>query len=253
MLLTIDVGNTSTGVAVFEGDVIATKNKLPTPDEIEISFIKSLIKKELRRPIKDIIISSVVPFVDETLKEVIHNYFQKEPYFIDHTSYPELTFPVDNPTELGADRIADAAGGLHFFKPPLIIIDSGTAITFDVISRDCQYLGGCIIPGIELSINSLAGKAAKLERVHFSIPRSILSTNTGDHIRAGIYYSCVGGLSYIIEEYKKIVGNNAKVIATGGLSKYFKGAIKNIDLFEPDLIYYGLKRIYDRGKGKGKG
>jgi len=251
MLLTIDVGNTSTGVAVFDGDVIATKNKLPTPDEIDITFIKSLIKKELRRPIKDIIISSVVPFVDETLKEAVHNYFHAEPYFIDHTSYPELTFTVDTPTELGADRIADAAGGLHFFKPPLIIIDSGTAITFDVISRDCEYLGGCIIPGIELSIHSLAEKAAKLERIHFSIPKSILSTNTADHIRAGIYYSHVGGLSYIIEEYKKIVGKDAKVIATGGLSKYFEGTIKNIDRFEPDLIYYGLKRIYDRGKGKG--
>lgn len=246
MLLTIDVGNTSTGAAVFDGDVIATKNKLLTPDEIELTFLKSLIKKELRRPIKDIVVSSVVPFVDETLKEVIRDYFHKEPYFIDHTSYAGLTFTVDNPVELGADRIADAVGGLHFYRPPLIVIDSGTAITFDVISRDCKYLGGCIIPGIELSIHSLAEKAAKLERIHFSVPNSILSTNTADHVRAGIYYSLVGGLSYMIDEYKKIVGEDAKVIATGGLSKYFKGTIKNIDRFEPDLIYYGLKRIYDR-------
>lgn len=246
MLLTIDVGNTSTGVAVFDGDVIATKNKLLTPDEMEITFLKSLIKKELRRPIKDIIVSSVVPFVDETLKKAIRNYFHKEAYFIDHSSYPGLNFSVDNPSELGGDRIADAVGGLHFFAPPLIIIDSGTAITFDVISKDCEYLGGSIFPGIELSIHSLAEKAAKLDRIHFSVPKSILSTNTADHIRAGIYYSCVGGLSYMIDEYKKIVGEEAKVIATGGLSKYFKGTIKNIDRFEPDLIHYGLKRIYDR-------
>ncbi|MCP5105727.1 MAG: type III pantothenate kinase, partial [bacterium] len=203
MLLTIDVGNTSTGAAVFDGDELVTKNKLLTPDEIEVTFIKSLIKKELRRPIKDIIVSSVVPFVDDTLKESIKHYFHKEPYFIDHTTDSGLSFKIDNAAEMGADRIADAAGGLHFFEPPLIIIDSGTAITFDVISRDSQYLGGCIFPGIDLSIHSLAEKAAKLERIHFSVPKSILSTNTEDHIRAGIYYCILGGLTYMIDEYKK--------------------------------------------------
>lgn len=248
MLLTIDVGNTSTGVAVFDGDAIATKNKLLTPDEFEITFIKSLIKKELRRPIKAIIVSSVVPFVDESLKKSIRDYFHIDPYFIDYSTDSGLRFNVDNPSELGADRIADAVGGLSFFDPPLIIIDSGTAITFDVIGRDYKYMGGCIFPGIELSIHSLAEKAAKLERIHFNVPQSIMGTNTADHIRAGIYYCCVGGLTYIIDEYKKIVGQNAKVIATGGLSKYFKDTIKNIDCFEPDLIYYGLKRISDRMK-----
>jgi type III pantothenate kinase len=248
MLLTIDVGNTSTGVAVFDGDAIATKNKLLTPDEFEITFIKSLIKKELRKPIKNIIVSSVVPFVDDSLKQSIRDYFHIDPYFIDCSTDSGLKFNVDNPSELGADRIADAVGGLSFFNPPLIIIDSGTAITFDVISRDCEYLGGCIFPGIELSVHSLAEKAAKLERIHFNVPKSILSTNTADHIRAGIYYCYVGGLTYIIDEYKKIVGQDAKVIATGGLSKYFQGTIETIDLFESDLIYYGLKRISDRMK-----
>jgi type III pantothenate kinase len=246
MLLTIDVGNTSTGVAVFDGDTIATKNNLLTPDEISVTFLKSLIKKELRRPIKDIIVSSVVPFVDASLKESIKAYFHKEAFFVDHTTDTGLTIKVDHPPELGADRIADAVGGTYYYDPPFIIIDSGTAICFDVISRDFEYLGGCIFPGIELSINSLAEKAAKLERIHFSIPDSILGTNTESHIRAGIYYSYVGGIAYMIKEYKKIIGEDAKVIATGGLSKYFKSKIKGIDRFEPDLIFYGLKKIYDR-------
>ncbi len=248
MLLTIDVGNTATGIAVFDGDTIAWKNKLLTPDEITVIYLKSLIKKEFRKPIKDVIVSSVVPLVDETLNESLWEHFHKEAYFIDHTTNAGISIKVDSAPELGADRIADAAGGLHFFPPPLIIIDSGTAITFDIISRDSEYLGGCIMPGIELSIHSLAEKAAKLNRVHFRVPKSILSTNTEDHIRAGIYYSCVGGLSYMIKEYKKIVGEEAKVIATGGLSKYFESKIEGIDLFEPDLIYYGMKRIYDRIK-----
>ena len=246
MLLTIDVGNTSTGAAVFDGDTIATKNKLLTPGEITVTFLKSLIKKELRRPIKDIIVSSVVPFVDSSLRKSINAYFHKEVFFVDHTTDTGLTIKVDYPPELGADRIADAVGGTHFFDPPFMIIDSGTAITFDVISKDFEYLGGCIFPGIDLSIHSLAEKAAKLERIHFSIPDSILGTNTESHIRAGIYYSYVGGISYMINEYKKIIGEDAKVIATGGLSKYFKDKIENIDRFEPDLIFYGLKKIYNR-------
>jgi type III pantothenate kinase len=246
MLLTIDIGNTATGAAVFDGDVLATKNKLLTPDEITVTFIKSLIKKELRRPIKDVIVSSVVPFVDETLKESVREYFDLEPIFVDHTIDTGLKIKIDNPTELGADRIADAVGGTCCFEPPYMIIDSGTAITFDVISRDFEYLGGCIFPGIELSIHSLAEKAAKLERIHFSVPDSIMGTNTESHIRAGIYYSYVGGIEYMIKEYKKIIGEDAKVIATGGLSKYFKSKIKGIDRYEPDLIYYGLKKIYDK-------
>lgn len=246
MLLTIDVGNTATGAAVFEGDVIATKNKLLTPDEITVTYIKSLIKKEVRRPIKAVIVSSVVPLVDETLKESIKEYFNVEPLFIDHKMDTGLVLKVDNPAELGADRIADAVGGTCCFNPPYMIIDSGTAITFDVISRDFEYLGGCIFPGIELSIHSLAQKAAKLERIHFRVPDSILATNTENHIRAGIFYSVVGGIEYMIKEYKKIIGEDAKVIATGGLSKYFENRIYGIDRFEPDLIYYGLKKIYDR-------
>jgi type III pantothenate kinase len=245
MLLTIDVGNTSTGIAVFDGDQIASKNKLMTPDEVSIIFLKSLVKKEHRSPIANIIVSSVVPFVDESLKQSIKDYFKKDPIFIDHTTKIGLKLKIDNPAEMGADRIADSIGALHFFDPPFIIIDSGTATTFDVISRNMEYLGGSIFPGIELSTNSLAQKAAKLGRVHFSPPESIMGTNTESHIKAGIYYSYIGGLTYMIKEYKKIVGNDAKVIATGGLVRHFQHKIEGVDLYEPDLIYYGLKKIFD--------
>ena len=247
MLLTIDVGNTTTGIAVFHKNELVFMNKLLTPDEVSRYFLKSLVKKEFRLEVRDVIVSSVVPFVDESLKESVREYFKKEPIFIDHITAEKvgLKLKIDTPSELGADRIADAIGALHFYKPPFIIIDSGTATTFDVISRDMEYLGGCIFPGIELSINSLAQNTAKLGRVHFTIPESIMGTNTEKHIVAGIYYSYVGGLSYMIDEYKKIVGQDAKVIATGGLVKYFEGKIPRIDKFEFDLIYFGLKKIYE--------
>lgn len=245
MLLTIDVGNTTTGIAIFKNGKIVSTNKLKTPDEVSVIFLKSLLKKEYRREISNIIISSVVPFVDESLARCVKEYFKRDGYFIDHTTPVGLKYKIDNPVELGADRIADSIGALYFYEPPFIVIDSGTATTFDVISRDMEYLGGCIFPGIELSINSLAQNAAKLGRIHFSAPDSIMGTSTETHIKAGIYYSYIGGLGFMIEEYKKIVGQDAKVIATGGLIKHFEGKIEGIDRFEPDLTYYGLKKIFD--------
>jgi len=245
MLLTIDVGNTSTGMAVFDGDQIVFKNKLKTPDEVSVYFLKSLIKKEFRKPVRAAVVSSVVPFVDESLRLSIKEHFKRDALFIDHTTDTGLKYKIDNPGELGADRIADAIGALYFFKPPFIIIDSGTATTFDVISRNLEYLGGCIFPGIELSINSLAQNTAKLGRIHFSTPKSIMGTSTETHIRAGIYYNYIGAVTYMIKEYKKIVGNYAKVVATGGLVKHFENEIEGIDMYEPDLIYYGLKKIFD--------
>lgn len=251
MLLTIDVGNTTTGIAIFDGDTIVSENKLMTPDEVSILFLKSLTKKEYRREITDIVVSSVVPFVDHSLKHNIETYFKRKALFLDHRVAEKigLKLKIDTPSELGADRIADAIGGLYFYDPPFIILDSGTATTFDVISADLEYLGGSIFPGIELSINSLAQNTAKLGRVHFSPPKSIMGTNTESHIKAGIYYSYIGGLTYMIKEYKKIVGSSAKVIATGGLVKHFEGNIKGIDRFEPNLIFYGLKKIFHMVNG----
>ncbi|MCP4148816.1 MAG: type III pantothenate kinase [bacterium] len=248
MLLAIDVGNTTTGAAVFDGDTIVSRNKLMTPAEITVVFLKSLIKKVYRKKITDVVVSSVVPFVDDSIKECVEEFFRKPPYFIDHTIDTGLTLKIDNPAELGADRIVDSVGALHFHNPPLIVIDSGTAITFDIIDKDYNYMGGAIFPGIELSINSLAQKAAKLNRIHFGIPDSIMGSNTESCIQAGIYYSYVGGISYMIDEYKKIIGQNAKTIATGGLSEFFKDVIKGVDYFEPDLIYYGLKKMHQRIK-----
>lgn len=245
MLLAIDVGNTTIGAAIFDGDHIVSKNKLMTPDEVTVTYLKSLIKKDYRCSIDHIIISSVVPFVDQSLKASIMIYFDKEPIFVDYSIDMGLKFKIDNPPELGADRIADTMGASRFYNPPFIIIDSGTATTFDVISRDFEYLGGAIMPGVELSINSLAQHTAKLGRIHFSTPDSILGKTTEGHMKAGIFYSYIGGLSYMVMEYKKIVGEDAKVIGTGGLVKYFENKIEAIDRFEPDLIYFGLKKIFD--------
>ncbi|MEN8223239.1 MAG: type III pantothenate kinase [Acidobacteriota bacterium] len=250
MLLTIDVGNTTTGAAIFSGEKIISKNKLLTPPEITVLFLKSLVKEDCRGAIKAVSVSSVVPFVDESLKRSVNELFGVEPYFTDYKTETGIRLKIDKPEEMGADRIADYIGALSIFPPPFIVVDSGTATTFDIISREKEYIGGSIFPGIELSIKSLAQNTAKLGMIKFGIPESIIGTNTENSIKAGIYFNYIGGLSYMIREYKKLIGPDAKVIATGGLTKYFEGKIPDIDLYEPDLIYLGLKKIYEDIKSK---
>lgn len=246
MLLTIDVGNTCVGIAVFDRNKIVDKNKLGTPDRISRSFLKSLMNTSCLKSIDSVIVSSVVPFLDNSLSGTVESLFSAKAFFISHTTDTGVKLKIDQPAELGADRIADAVGAVGIASPPLIVIDSGTATTFDIINRDREYIGGCIFPGIELSIRSLASNTAKLDRILFTVPRSILATNTRDNIRAGIYYSCLGGLEFMIDEYRKITGPGTTVIATGGVSFYFQNRIKNIDIYESDLIYLGLKAIFDR-------
>jgi len=245
MLLTIDIGNTTTGIAIFEKGKIVSRNKLPTPGEISVLFLKSLIKKDYRDKIDAISVSSVVPFVDESLKKSSMDFLGIKPFFLEFDTPTGIKLKIDNPSEMGADRIADYMGAVKLVKPPFIVLDSGTATTFDIVNRNYEYIGGAIFPGIELAIKSLAQNTAKLEMIKFDIPDSIFGTNTENSIRSGIYYSYIGGLSFMIEEYKKHLGGGCSVIATGGLSKYFMNRIYNVDMYEPDLIYIGLKNIYD--------
>lgn len=246
MLLTIDVGNTTTGAAIFEGNKIVSKNKLLTPGEISVLFLKSLIKKIYRAKIDEIAVSSVVPFVDNSLKKSVKELFGTDPYFIDYLTPTGITLKIDNPSEMGADRIADYMGALSLVPPPFIVLDSGTATTFDVINREFEYIGGAIFPGIELAIKSLAQNTAKLNMIKFEVPDSIFGTNTENSIKAGIYFSYIGGLSFMINEYRKHLGIGCSVIATGGLASHFKNRIDKVDIYEPDLIYFGLKKIFKK-------
>lgn len=245
MLLTIDVGNTTTGVAIFDREEIVFRNKLATPDEVSDKFLKSLIKRKLLGKGDGSIVSSVVPLVDDSLESGILELLGMKPLFINHKIETGIKINIDRPEELGADLVAGAVGGLHFFAPPLVVIDSGTATTFGAVNRDYEYIGGAIFPGIEISIKSLASNAAKLNRIHFNVPDSIVGTNTEACIRTGIFYSNVGGINFMIKEYKKLLGNDTNIIVTGGLIRHFKDRLEGIDLYEPDLIYYGLKRIFE--------
>jgi len=240
------------GAAVFSSGKIGYKNVIRTPGTISEDLIIRLVKSEDLSKINAIIVSSVVPDIDGSLSHTLNGLFKTKTIFLDHKTDTGIKLRIDNPEEIGADRIADSAGALHFFDPPLIVLDSGTAITFDIINHSYEYIGGSIIPGIEISLKSLAENTAKLEMNDFSVPDSIIGKNTRDSINAGLFYSISGGINYMIDEYNKILGGNAKVILTGGLIPYMKTRMTKVDLFEPDLIYHGLRIIHERLKNTGQ-
>ena len=246
MILTVDVGNTSTACAVFRGRSIVYRRRVPTPEKWPAGHLKALLRADWSEKIRAVIVSSVVPPLDRALAENIKKTFGLPAFFIDHRTSTGIALKIDKPSELGADRIADCLGALTFFPPPLIVIDSGTATTFDLLNEKNEYCGGSILPGIEIAIKSLAENTAKLKDIAFAVPVSPVGTNTVNSIRAGIFLGTVGALTHLIALYRQILGPKSKVIATGGLIRYFKGRLPGIDAFEPDLLFYGLKSVYDR-------
>jgi type III pantothenate kinase len=245
VLLAIDVGNTTTACAVFRGSAIVHRRSLPTPKKWSARHLAALLPAALAKRTGAAIVSSVVPAVDRDLAATLRRQAGLRALFLDHKTPTGMRLRIDKPAELGADRIADCAGALALFAPPLIVIDSGTATTFDLLNAGSEYLGGCIFPGIGIAIQSLADHTAKLKKIAFAVPGSPLGTNTADSIRAGVYFGSIGTLEYLIACYRRLLGPGCKVVATGGLSGCFKGRVRGIDRFVPDLIFLGLKRIHE--------
>jgi len=244
MLLTVDVGNSTTAVAVFRGKSIVFRRCLPTPRAWSSRFFPALLPATRAKRVTAAIVSSVVPRLDRPLAAGIRRACALRPVFLDARTPGGLVLKIDRPAELGADRIADCVGALALFSPPLVVIDSGTAITFDLVNARREYCGGCILPGIGIAIQSLAEKTAKLKAITFERPHSPRGTNTADSIRAGIFYGYVGALQYLISLYRDELGAGTTVVATGGLIRLFQGRVSGIDAYEPDLIFQGLRRIH---------
>jgi type III pantothenate kinase len=246
MILTIDIGNTATASAIFREGTIVCRRHIPTPKKWLAVHLKALLPAAWSGKIQAVIVSSVVPPLDMALAKDIKKSLGLPVIFLDHRTRTEISLKIDKPSELGADRIADCLGALRFFPPPLIIIDSGTATTFDLLNKKYEYCGGSILPGISIAIKSLAENTAKLKNIAFAVPASPVGTNTVNSIRAGIYFGYIGTLTHLIALYREILGADSKVIATGGLIRYFRDRVPGIDRFEPDLLFYGLKSVYDQ-------
>jgi type III pantothenate kinase len=262
MLLVLDVGNTNTVLGVFEpkpaehavvhyGRLIAhwrvSTAKTQTVDEYGVLFRNLFAMSDLDvASVQGAVVSSVVPPVDSTLREVCERYFHSRPLFIEPGVKTGMPVHYDNPAEVGADRIVNAVAAFEKFGGPCIIVDFGTATTFDVVSRKGEYLGGVITPGIGISADALFEHTARLPRVDIRKPPRVLATNTVNSLQSGLYYGYLGLIDGILERLLAEVGEGVTVVATGGLASLMGGGSKYIREIDDLLTLDGLRIIYER-------
>ncbi len=251
-LLAIDVGNTQTVVGLFDGEALIASWRLGsvarrTTDELAI-LMEGLFRVGGHRmsDVGRMVIASVVPPLGPTLEEMAKRYFGVRPLVIGPGTRTGISIKYDNPREVGADRIVNAVAGHHLYGGPLIIVDFGTAITFDAISSEGEYLGGAIAPGLGIALEALIDRTARLPRVETAVPPSVIGRNTVHSIQSGIAHGYRGLVREIVGQMKAELGKGAKVAATGGQSLVFSETEEIFDLFNPDLTLVGLRLIAER-------
>ena len=254
MLLAVDVGNTHIVIGVFENESlvvdwrIATEQKR-TSDEYEV-LLQNLFKlKDIPvSSIGGIIISSVVPKINHILEQLCRKCFHIEPVFVEPSKNSGMKICCDNPDELGADRIANSVAAFEKYGCGIIVIDFGTATTFDYISPAGEFRGGVIAPGITISGDALFQNASNLPRVEYDCPDRVVACNTVESMQSGIVYGYVSLVEGIVERIKKEIGAELFVIATGGLAPIISKHVKTINAVDEYLTLKGLKVIFDRNK-----
>ncbi len=254
MLLAIDVGNSNILLGVFKGEKLLHEWRLltepeKTVDEYGILF-QSLYRSEKLavEDTKDIIISCVVPPLLGTLEELCKKYFHLTPLIVEPGVKTGMPIHYDNPREVGADRIVNAISAYEKYKKSLIIVDFGTATTFDSVSAEGEYLGGAIAPGIAISTEALFHKASKLPRVELVRPKTVIGKNTVASMQAGIIYGYVGLIDGIVNRMKEEMGDSPLVVATGGLAQLIAAESAAIEEVNEFLALEGLRIIYNRNK-----
>jgi type III pantothenate kinase len=263
MLLALDVGNTNTKLGLYslaaEPPALAanwrlTTHRTQTVDEYGALFINLFHMKGIDpAQVKHIIISSVVPPIDSTLRQMCETYFHIEPLFVEPGIKTGMPVLVDNPTELGADRLCDSIAAFEKYGGPCIVVDFGTATKFEVISERGEYLGGIIAPGLGLSADALFDRAAKLARVDIKRPAKVVGTNTVGHLQSGLYYGYIGLVDGILDRIVAELavtqpGAKPRVIASGGLAHMIAPDSRYIAEIDDMLTLDGLRILFDRNK-----
>jgi len=255
MLLAIDIGNTNIVVGVFDGEKLKATWRLGTDvhkleDEYAALLLNLLSMKGLAfTDIDDAIISSSVPPLVTVFEELCRRYFEVTPMVVGPGIKTGVRISIENPREVGADRVVNAAAAHKLYGGPLIVIDFGTATTLDAVSKEGDYLGGAIAPGIVISSEALFEHAAKLPRVELVRPPKAIGRNSVSAMQSGIVFGYVGLIEGIVARMQKELGGTAKVIATGGLANIIASETGVVDAVELDLTLVGLRLIYELNSG----
>ena len=253
MLLVVDVGNTHITLGVFDGKELKatfrmTAKQPRTSDEYGIQLCDLLVHRDFDiKDIKDVIVSSVVPDIMHSLGSAIIKYFHVKP-MVPSTLDMGLKINTEHPKEIGPDRIVDAVAAYEKYGGPVIVIDFGTATTYDVVSADGVFEGGVISPGIRTSARALWGGAAMLPEIDIRNPGSIIAKETVASMQGGLVFGYIGQTEYIVNKIKAAGFADAKVIATGGLGNIIVPETKVIDIYDKNLTLEGLRLIYEKNK-----
>ena len=257
MRLTIDVGNTNITCGVFDGDVIVASfritTKMPRTSDEYGMILYNLLEQNNIQPmdIGDAIICSVVPNVMHSLRGGLVKYFHITPIIVEAGIKTGIRIVTPNPQQIGADRIVDAVGAYEIYGGPVLVIDFGTATTYDFVDESGAFLGGITAPGIRISAKALSEDAAKLPEIEIKKPESILGKDTITSMQAGIVYGQIGQTEYIINKVKEEVGlENVKTVVTGGLGRIIANETTCIDIYDPNLTLKGIYRVYKKQNRK---